>query len=135
MAYDKTVPGPEESGAPRSSGVQYVEAGEGDVGQRLDNFLTRTLKGVPRTHVYRLLRKGEVRVNSRRAKPDLRLAAGDRIRLPPMRRPDPAQAATRPPSPSLQNGAQQAGGGRRAWGQRHDTRRDRGIAGGTARDR
>jgi len=43
----------------------------------------RTLKGVPRTHVYRLLRKGEVRVNSKRAKPDQRVEAGDRIRLPP----------------------------------------------------
>jgi 23S rRNA pseudouridine955/2504/2580 synthase len=102
MAYDKTVPQAEESVAPRSSGVQYVEAGEGDVGQRLDNFLIRTLKGVPRTHVYRLLRKGEVRVNSKRAKPEQRLAAGDRVRLPPMRRPDPAEAATRLPSPSLQ---------------------------------
>jgi 23S rRNA pseudouridine955/2504/2580 synthase len=83
--------------------VLYVEAGEGDAGQRLDNFLVRVLKGVPRTHVYRLLRKGEVRVNSKRAKPDQRVAAGDRIRLPPVRRPEPAAEATvRPPSPSLQ---------------------------------
>jgi 23S rRNA pseudouridine955/2504/2580 synthase len=84
--------------------VQYVEAGEGDVGQRLDNFLMRTLKGVPRTHVYRLLRKGEVRVNSKRAKADQRLAAGDRIRLPPVRRTEAAAdgALPRPPSASLQ---------------------------------
>ena len=57
-------------GSAQSGGVQYVEAGEGDHGQRLDNFLVRILKGVPRTHVYRLLRKGEVRVNSKRAKPE-----------------------------------------------------------------
>ena len=63
-------------------------ATDGDTGQRLDNFLLRELKGVPRTHVYRLLRKGEVRVNSKRARPDQRVAAGDRIRLPPVRRPD-----------------------------------------------
>jgi 23S rRNA pseudouridine955/2504/2580 synthase len=95
MAYensDKPRPG---SGVP-DGGVSYVEAGSGDAGQRLDNFLTRILKGVPRTHVYRLLRKGEVRVNSRRAKPDQRLAAGDRIRLPPVRR-APADAAPKVP--------------------------------------
>jgi 23S rRNA pseudouridine955/2504/2580 synthase len=83
--------------------VQYVEAGESDAGQRLDNFLVRVLKGVPRTHVYRLLRKGEVRVNSRRAKPDQRVAAGDRIRLPPVRRADPGGVgAARPASAALQ---------------------------------
>ena len=95
MAYensDKPRPG---SGV-ADGGVSYVEAGPGDAGQRLDNFLTRILKGVPRTHVYRLLRKGEVRVNSRRAKPDQRLAAGDRIRLPPVRR-APADAAPKVP--------------------------------------
>ena len=67
-------------------------ATDGDTGQRLDNFLLRELKGVPRTHVYRLLRKGEVRVNSKRASPDQRVAAGDRLRLPPVRRPDPVEA-------------------------------------------
>jgi 23S rRNA pseudouridine955/2504/2580 synthase len=85
------------------SGVQYVEAGEGDDGQRLDNFLIRILKGVPRTHVYRLLRKGEVRVNSKRAKPDQRVAAGDRVRIPPVRRPEPGAGTTRSPSRSLQD--------------------------------
>jgi 23S rRNA pseudouridine955/2504/2580 synthase len=89
---DKTGPAPDAT----SAGVSYVEAGPGDAGQRLDNFLARTLKGVPRTHVYRLLRKGEVRVNSRRAKPDQRLAVGDRVRLPPVRR-APVDAAPRVP--------------------------------------
>jgi len=102
MAYESGEPDPAPAGPQRAGGVQYVEAGEGDAGQRLDNFLVRTLKGVPRTHVYRLLRKGEVRVNSKRAKPDQRLEAGDRIRLPPVRRPEPAAAATaRAPSASL----------------------------------
>jgi len=104
MAYENGDDTAAESVAPRPGGVQYVEAGEGDVGQRLDNFLLRILKGVPRTHVYRLLRKGEVRVNSKRAKPDQRVEAGDRIRLPPVRRAEaPAgPAAARPPSTSLQ---------------------------------
>ena len=102
MAYENKAPGSEGPATGRASGVQYVEAGEGDAGQRLDNFLLRILKGVPRTHVYRLLRKGEVRVNSKRAQPDQRLAAGDRIRLPPVRRPEAVEpGAARPPSPSL----------------------------------
>jgi len=65
--------------------VRHVEVGTGEAGQRLDNFLLRVLKGVPRTHVYRLLRKGEVRVNGRRARPDRRLEEGDVVRLPPVR--------------------------------------------------
>ena len=64
--------------------VSYVEAQECDEGQRLDNFLMRTLGAVPRSLVYRILRTGEVRVNGRRAKPAYRLAAGDRVRLPPI---------------------------------------------------
>jgi 23S rRNA pseudouridine955/2504/2580 synthase len=103
MAYENGAPAAEDSVKPVAGGVQYVEAGEGDAGQRLDNFLVRVLKGVPRTHVYRLLRKGEVRVNSKRAKPDQRVEAGDRIRLPPVRRPEPAaEGSVRAPSPSLQ---------------------------------
>jgi 23S rRNA pseudouridine955/2504/2580 synthase len=102
MAYENEERDPADSVKPPRAGVQYVEAGDGDAGQRLDNFLMRTLKGVPRTHVYRLLRKGEVRVNSKRAKPDQRVEAGDRIRLPPIRRPEVgAEGTTRPPSPSL----------------------------------
>jgi 23S rRNA pseudouridine955/2504/2580 synthase len=67
-------------------GVQYVTVDAGHAGQRLDNFLLTALKGVPRTHVYRLLRKGEVRVNKGRSKPDYRLKEGDVVRLPPVRR-------------------------------------------------
>jgi 23S rRNA pseudouridine955/2504/2580 synthase len=54
-------------------------------GQRVDNFLLRELKGVPRSHVYRLVRSGEVRVNSRRVDVTYRLQPGDRIRIPPVR--------------------------------------------------
>ncbi len=58
---------------------------EGAAGQRLDNFLVRLLKGVPKTHVYRLIRGGEVRVNKGRAGADTRLAEGDEVRIPPVR--------------------------------------------------
>jgi 23S rRNA pseudouridine955/2504/2580 synthase len=62
-----------------------LEVGEEGVAQRIDNFLLRRLKGVPKSHVYRVLRSGEVRVNSGRVKPDYRLRAGDRVRIPPVR--------------------------------------------------
>jgi 23S rRNA pseudouridine955/2504/2580 synthase len=69
-----------------------LEVGEESAAQRIDNFLLRRLKGVPKSHVYRVLRSGEVRVNSGRVKPDYRLRAGDRVRVPPVR---VAQPATR----------------------------------------
>ncbi|HXQ31429.1 MAG TPA: RluA family pseudouridine synthase [Steroidobacteraceae bacterium] len=56
-----------------------------EAGQRIDNWLLRRLKGVPRSRIYRILRKGEVRVNGKRAKPDARIAEGDTVRLPPIR--------------------------------------------------
>ena len=58
---------------------------EEDAGQRLDNFLMRRLKGVPKTHVYRIIRSGEVRINKGRASADRRVAAGDQVRVPPVR--------------------------------------------------
>src|SRR5438874_1110349 len=63
----------------------WLEVGEESAAQRIDNFLLRRLKGVPKSHVYRVLRSGEVRVNSGRVKPEYRLRAGDRVRVPPMR--------------------------------------------------
>ena len=69
-----------------------VEVGEEADAQRIDNFLLRQLKGVPKSHVYRVLRSGEVRVNSGRVKPDYRLQAGDRVRIPPIR------TAAKPPA-------------------------------------
>ncbi len=65
--------------------VKTVVVDEDSAGQRLDNFLLRQLKGVPKTHVYRIIRSGEVRVNKGRASADTRLAADDVVRLPPVR--------------------------------------------------
>jgi 23S rRNA pseudouridine955/2504/2580 synthase len=65
--------------------ARWLEVGEEAAAQRIDNFLLRHLKGVPKSHVYRVLRSGEVRVNSGRVKPDYRLQPGDRIRVPPVR--------------------------------------------------
>ncbi|MGH8362708.1 MAG: pseudouridine synthase, partial [Gammaproteobacteria bacterium] len=64
--------------------ARHVSIASEQAEQRLDNFLLRELKGVPKGHVYRLLRTGQVRVNGRRAKPDYRLAGGDEIRIPPV---------------------------------------------------
>ena len=63
----------------------WHEVGEDSAGQRVDNYLTRLLKGVPKSHIYRILRSGEVRVNSGRVGPDYRLQPGDRLRIPPIR--------------------------------------------------
>lgn len=69
---------------------------ENSAGQRLDNFLLRELKGVPKTHVYRIIRSGEVRINKGRASADSRVQVGDMVRLPPLRLPEPlTQAAER----------------------------------------
>lgn len=65
--------------------VTHVVIGEEQQGQRLDNFLIRHCKGVPKSHVYRILRSGEVRVNSRRVDATYRLTAGDNLRIPPLR--------------------------------------------------
>jgi 23S rRNA pseudouridine955/2504/2580 synthase len=70
------------------------EVDEETAGQRLDNFLLGELKGVPRSHVYRLIRSGQVRVNSGRVNPRYRLRAGDRVRVPPV-----AERDGRPPAP------------------------------------
>jgi len=71
----------------------WLEVGEESAAQRIDNFLLRRLKGVPKSHVYRVLRSGEVRVNSGRVRPEYRLQVGDRIRVPPIRiAPRPALA-------------------------------------------
>ncbi|ORE88443.1 ribosomal large subunit pseudouridine synthase C [Oceanococcus atlanticus] len=66
--------------------VSYLSVGEDETGQRLDNWLLARLKGVPKSRIYRIIRSGEVRVNKGRAKPSSRLAAGDSVRVPPVRR-------------------------------------------------
>ena len=65
-------------------GVSTREIASRDAGQRIDNYLLRELKGVPRARIYSMLRKGEVRVNGSRVKPTRRLEAGDRLRIPPV---------------------------------------------------
>ncbi len=83
------------STVPEVRRIRVDEAGEG---QRLDNFLLRLLKGVPKTHVYRVIRSGEVRVNKGRAGADTRLAIGDEVRVPPVRMAQaPEGAALAPP--------------------------------------
>jgi 23S rRNA pseudouridine955/2504/2580 synthase len=65
--------------------VRKVSVGPGDAGQRIDNFLLRRLPGVPKSHVYRLLRSGQVRVGGGRAKPERKLVQGEEVRIPPVR--------------------------------------------------
>ncbi|MBY0409591.1 MAG: RluA family pseudouridine synthase [Burkholderiaceae bacterium] len=65
--------------------VRWLEVDTDSAGQRLDNFLIRHLKGVPKTHVYRIIRSGEVRINKGRVSADTRVQAGDAVRLPPVR--------------------------------------------------
>jgi 23S rRNA pseudouridine955/2504/2580 synthase len=80
---NKSQVAPDEvSGAPK---VRQVEVGERGDGQRLDNFLGKILADVPRSHLFRVIRKGEVRINGKRAKPDTRLQASDVVRVPPVR--------------------------------------------------
>ena len=67
-----------------SSQVRTVSVADDEAGQRLDNFLLRQVAGVPKTRIYRAIRKGEVRVNKGRAKPEYRVQAGDAIRIPPL---------------------------------------------------
>jgi 23S rRNA pseudouridine955/2504/2580 synthase len=84
------------------SPVRHVEIDAEGVGQRLDKVLGRLLPGVPRTRIFRLIRRGEVRVNGRRASPELRLTAGDSVRLPPVREAAP-DAPKRVPTTLLQS--------------------------------
>ena len=65
--------------------VQWIEVTEGQVGQRIDNFLRTRLKGAPKALIYRIVRKGEVRVNKKRVKVDYRLELHDLVRVPPLR--------------------------------------------------
>jgi 23S rRNA pseudouridine955/2504/2580 synthase len=69
----------------RKDAASLLTVGDEAAGQRIDNFLLRTLKGVPKSHVYRILRSGEVRLNRGRVGPDARLVPGDVVRVPPLR--------------------------------------------------
>jgi 23S rRNA pseudouridine955/2504/2580 synthase len=89
-------------GAPEPRGprtpVQHFEVSEDEAGQRLDNCLHKRLVSLPRTRIFRLIRKGEVRVNGKRAAPELRLQLGDKVRIPPVR----LEAPEAPPRPGTQ---------------------------------
>ena len=77
--------------------ASHLAVDESGVGQRVDNFLLRVLKGVPKSHIYRILRSGEVRVNRKRVRPEARLALGDDLRIPPVRTAAGPLAAKPPP--------------------------------------
>src|SRR5262245_1471598 len=77
----------------------WHEVNADSAGQRIDNYLTKRLKGVPKSHIYRILRSGEVRVNSRRVGPQHRLEEGDRLRLPPLRTAARERLAPMPAAP------------------------------------
>ena len=82
--------------------VSWLTVGDDAAGQRVDNFLVRTLKGVPKSHIYRILRTGEVRVNKGRVGPDARLVEGDVVRIPPVRTAAPATPGSRSPKSRVQ---------------------------------
>lgn len=84
------------SSQPEASSVRFVDIDANHAGQRLDNFLIGELKGVTRSLVYRIVRKGEVRVNGGRSKPAYRLVLSDRVRIPPLRLTPPPPAAAVP---------------------------------------
>jgi len=80
----------------KKQSVRFVTVGESSVGQRIDNFLMRELKDVPRSYIYRILRKGEVRVNKKRIKPVYKLKNEDMVRIPPVFLPEKNQVNKAP---------------------------------------
>lgn len=78
--------------------VRFVEIGAEQAGQRIDNFLLRLCKGVPKSHLYKAIRGGEVRVNKGRISADYRLEEGDTVRVPPLRLPKPDETRVVPPA-------------------------------------
>jgi len=98
-AMRKQDDAPAPAGRPATApapAVRLVEVGPEHDGQRLDNFLLRLCKGVPKSHIYKAIRSGEVRVNKGRSGADQRVAAGDVVRVPPLRQPAPGQAGPAP---------------------------------------
>src|SRR5471030_321430 len=76
--------------------VQFITISADEAGQRIDNFLRTRLKGVPKSMIYRIVRKGEVRVNKKRVKPEYKLLDGDELRIPPVRQSAPDQTPVSP---------------------------------------
>ena len=86
--------------SPAAAEVRFLTVDGESAGQRLDNFLFRQLKGVPKTHVYRIIRSGEVRINKGRAQAETRLEEGDVLRLPPVRVSARSEEGSAPPAPA-----------------------------------
>jgi 23S rRNA pseudouridine955/2504/2580 synthase len=97
VAGQKARSEPKKPAVTAAPKVRLVTVDEGSAGQRLDNFLLRELKGVPKTHVYRVIRAGEVRINKGRASADTRLELGDLVRIPPVRLPEKLELPEAPP--------------------------------------
>ena len=126
------MPSGKKSGNPSAEAVSWIDVGEDEAGQRIDNYLIARLKGVPKSHIYRILRSGEVRINSKRVEASQRVAAGDRIRVPPVRvaeRDDADARAALQAADALRGRRpprdRQALGARGARRQRRRARRDR----------
>jgi 23S rRNA pseudouridine955/2504/2580 synthase len=81
---------------PQKTAVSLVEITAAQLDQRLDNFLLKQLGDMPRSRIYRIIRKGEVRVNKKRSKPDYKLQIGDQVRIPPVRQPEPRDKSKPP---------------------------------------
>ena len=97
----KPSPAATEMGSPEAV-VKFLTVDEESAGQRLDNFLFRNLKGVPKTHVYRIIRSGEVRINKGRAQAETRIKRDDVLRLPPVRVSARAEENAVRPAPARQ---------------------------------
>jgi 23S rRNA pseudouridine955/2504/2580 synthase len=95
MPYAPKSVTPPDTRTPRTK-VQHLEVSADEAGQRLDNYLHRHLSGLPRSRIYRVIRKGEVRVNGHRAGPETRLNAADKVRVPPLRLEPTADPRTPP---------------------------------------
>ena len=125
-----------------SDQVSMIEIDDSAAGQRIDNFLLRVCKGVPKSHIYRILRSGEVRVNKGRIDAQYRLELGDLVRVPPIRVAQPNEAAAQAPVPAAHFKIifedeppardRQAGRRRGARRQRRRVRRDRADARGAS---
>ncbi|PIF77235.1 23S rRNA pseudouridine955/2504/2580 synthase [Variovorax sp. 54] len=88
-----------DTGTPHAA-IHFLTVDAESAGQRLDNFLFRHLKGVPKTHVYRIIRSGEVRINKGRVQADTRIEDGDQVRIPPVRISPRAEEGATPPAPA-----------------------------------
>jgi 23S rRNA pseudouridine955/2504/2580 synthase len=88
---------------PQKSAVRLVEITAAQVDQRLDNFLLKQLGKMPRSRIYRIIRKGEVRVNKKRSKPDYKLQIGDQVRIPPVRLESGQEEKSKPPKQLLES--------------------------------